>query len=394
MHFDMDGAQMTPLEVAEYVVKSVYTRFIRLPLIRDLPWTRKQEPPAKPEARIPEGRESMGCLYYFGDLLDHLDDYFHTLRLLRQCDPDCYDLYRHIGAQVINSDSLLEFGRLKKAWLKQRPAFGMIHMRDFNEEDDDRIPVALAYYDKVSQPFNVERSRHDIYEASFFFSNRLNTKKAFNDKASFHVSVSPRGKITLLKELHQYSVKVGSRKKGSAGTIYRKKFAIPGELKWWVDDIRKRENRKKLTEEKYAAHIFSFIANAMINVNAGIQIAVKRGHLTAVFNIDMLRTPYFFKDREKTVNHNGRTKKIFHIVRTHKRRTRKGEKYIKTHFRGIKEFNWNGYDVRIKSPKRRLHLSSFDLPGTVLEEDKPIPGGFMTRGKTGKLLADEERKSG
>lgn len=391
---------MTPLEMVEYVVESVYGRLIRLPFIREIPWIKRNSTPEKIARhglydRFPKGKESMGCLYYFGDLLDSLDDYFNTLRFLRRCDPDRYELYRHVGAQVINENSLLEAGKLKKAWLRQRPAFGMVHMRDFNEVEDETIPVALAYYEKVHQPFNVERSKHDIYEANFFFSNRIHSKKGFHERASFHVSVSPRGKIKLLKELYRSSVKVGTakRKRNTSGVVSRTKYQVSEELTWWMRDINAKK-KKKLRPEQYAARIFAMTANTVTNVNAGIQVAVRKGHLTAVFNIDMLRTPYFFKDREKTINHNGRTKKIFHIVRTHLRRTRKGDKYIKTHFRGIKEFNWQGYDIRIKSPKRRLHISSFDLPGTVLEEDKPVPKGFMTLGKTGKLLAEEERRSG
>jgi len=75
-----------------------------------------------------------------------------------------------------------------------------------------------------------------------------------------------------------------------------------------------------------------------------VQVNVSNGHLTAVFCIDMLRTPYFFADRD--IEYKG--SKIFHIVRAHRRVGAGGnETFVKSHFRGLREFVWNGYSVRI-----------------------------------------------
>ena len=84
------------------------------------------------------------------------------------------------------------------------------------------------------------------------------------------------------------------------------------------------------------------------------------------FSIDMLRTPYFFADRKKVVNENGNTKKIFHIVRGHKR---KNGTFIKTHFRGLREFVWNDYQVKIGLAG--LHRKSiFEFTGALENVDE------------------------
>ena len=70
-----------------------------------------------------------------------------------------------------------------------------------------------------------------------------------------------------------------------------------------------------------------------------------------MFNIEMTRTPYFFKNRSKTVSVNGSTRKIFHITRAHKRIGAGGrETFVKSHFRGERKFMWKGYDVQITMP--------------------------------------------
>lgn len=44
-----------------------------------------------------------GEYYYLDDLLDNLDDYFETIRVLRRMHPDVYDLYSLAGAQSFNA---------------------------------------------------------------------------------------------------------------------------------------------------------------------------------------------------------------------------------------------------------------------------------------------------
>jgi hypothetical protein len=77
-------------------------------------------------------------------------------------------------------------------------------------------------------------------------------------------------------------------------------------------------------------------------------VRVRKGTAVISFAIDMLRTPYFFADRDKTVTVNGRTHKILHVVRPHLRIGPDGRRHIvRMHFRGLRKFKWNGYSVSI-----------------------------------------------
>lgn len=127
------------------------------------------------------------------------------------------------------------------------------------------------------------------------------------------------------------------------------------------------------TVDHAAAALLAMTSNNAIAREQGLTIRVRKDGLSAVFAIDMLRTPYFFADREKVVTENGQTKKIFHIVRGHWRTLAGGHrKFIKPHFRGLREFDWNGYEVRISLAG--LHgqaASSFRAPAADPMTDEP-----------------------
>ena len=108
----------------------------------------------------------------------------------------------------------------------------------------------------------------------------------------------------------------------------------------------------------FVQNAFGFLIHWHDTSSSGLQVRASKGYVSLKFHIDMLRTPYFFKDRNITVNHNGRKKRIFHIVRTHKR----GDKYIKSHFRGLRKFKWHNYDIVISMPgKHHDNMLDCDL---------------------------------
>jgi hypothetical protein len=65
---------------------------------------------------------------------------------------------------------------------------------------------------------------------------------------------------------------------------------------------------------------------------------------------------------------------------------------IKEHIRGLREFNWKGYQIQVVSPKYQQKTSaSFTEPGMEIEEDEKSNVIYLS--KLGKMLADfEERK--
>jgi hypothetical protein len=103
---------------------------------------------------------------------------------------------------------------------------------------------------------------------------------------------------------------------------------------------------------------------------AGLRVLATKGHITAAFGINLLRTPYFFKDREVTIGPTGSKRRIFHIVRTHARTRGDTTSRVRSHFRGERKFRWNGYDIQINVPGTHHRLPiEFDV-GAVDEFDK------------------------
>jgi hypothetical protein len=80
-----------------------------------------------------------------------------------------------------------------------------------------------------------------------------------------------------------------------------------------------------------------------------VRIEARKDGLTGVFGVAIKRTAYFFKDRSAVVDQSGGKKRIFHIVRPH---VRANGQAVKLHFRGLRKFNWNGYDIAISVPGR------------------------------------------
>lgn len=281
-----------------------------------------------------KSKEHYGSHYYLGDLLDQLDAVFHDLPKFKKSDPEAYKLYSKIGATVRSSDAILAT-YLEPYVAKQLPTFGCMYM-GVEPKDVDYAPMRFAYILKETRPINVQTTNATVYRCGLTFS--LDDKVA---ATSFYVAVA-NGSIKPLKVCQpaQHVVGKGTKK----AFFYRMEWKWPDAL----EELAKKVDRDI---EEYAGELFSVIANAAYEREKGVTVSVKKRGKRAVFSIDMLRAPYFFYDREKVVNENGRTKKIFHYVRGHERTFEDGKKkFVKGHWRGLRKFSWNGYDVRIGMP--------------------------------------------
>lgn len=317
-----------------------------------------------------------GALYYFGDLLDSLDSFHRTIKVLKRYDPTGYKAYSKMGGQVFNSESFENQESLSKYWLKNRPTFGMLHFNR-SQSKKDLIPLALSYYQKIDKPCHVEFNPEPVYRVVAFNYDEK-SKSGIGNIFQFHVSVSVDGEIKVLREKEFSPIFVGAKRcrnreagkpiKSERKSFHRNEFKIPSKFK----EFFVCESDGSVSDGSYLDHakyIFIMAANALSNADSGIRVSALKKGARCIFNIDMLRTPYFFKDREKTINQNGNTKKIFHIVRTHKRKTNKGEVFVKTHFRGLTQFNWESYVIKIKHPKDLAHQTEFSLPGKELSSE-------------------------
>ena len=325
---------------------------------------------------IESGEESMGAWFYLRDLLDRMDDYERCAKMMKRGDAEAYNLYSRIGACVVPSTSAFYADELPGQWRDGlRPAFGCLALAGPGPENDDLCPAEFVYFRKVRQLPNVQRSAGVLYEFTLMWS--IDQKIPHFGKC--YVSLDKNGVIKLLKENRKVSQNLPK-----GGQIKHTKWVYPKEFEGMP-------NVKESTLEKTVSDIFIFAANATTYGQSGFLVRAERNGIMTSFAIDMLRTPYFFKDRDSNItDDNGRKKKIFHIVRTHARTRADGSTgYVKSHFRGLRKFPWMGYQVTVSmSGYHHPDLNEFAATSFENEEGKRMPKNAMDSKKLGASLAE------
>ena len=136
--------------------------------------------------------------------------------------------------------------------------------------------------------------------------------------------------------------------------------------------------------EKILTRMFCFAFNATMLKETGINVRITKGKLSVVVNVPPDRWKYFFKDRIDVI-HRGVKKRIFHTVAAHTRKGKSKEANVKTHYRGIRRFEWGGYSICITVPgKHKVADASFNVESY---DPTRIPREFEAGGR---WMEDEE----
>lgn len=305
--------------------------------------------PAKRKA-VRREKEHFGAHYYLGDLLDALDMTFSHLPAFKRGDREAFNLFQKLGASVMSSDGMMP-GQLEPYMLQQMPSFGC-YFKHGGSNDEEKIPARFLYFIKEKRPVNVQGTNHTVYRCGATF----HLEKYPEAMASqFYVAVSKDGTISPLRVCRPRSHKPG---------FVRMEWGYPPDLEDWANDNGR-------TVEEHVTITFAIMAAGALSREAGLTVRVRKNGMAAAFAIDILRTPYFFADRDKTVTENGTTKKIMHLVKGHWRTVAGGERvFVKSHFRGLRKFTWNGYAVTIGlAGKHGLGMSSATFSAADPAED-------------------------
>ncbi len=296
------------------------------------------------------GIEATGQWYFKRDILDRLDEYFRYLKRLKRYDEDAYALYKQVGGVVVNqigqsdilSDIRTDFRR------DQLPSFSLVFpstdKRDrVNEKGVGVEHPRLMYAIKLKNLAQCAIPPGcSVYKCVAFFSAKNNSKLI--DAVEWPVVVTPDGGLVAVKMFHPVQQQLRNRRRTS---VTHMRADYPAPLISWAKE-------HNTPTDTFAAILCTSILNAGIWAQSGILVRCRNVEgLVAAFSIDMLRTPYFFKDRIKVKTPSGKTKKIFHIVRTFKRNS---GAYVKSHFRGLRRFKWNAFNVAVTMPG--LHHTS------------------------------------
>lgn len=353
------------------IFNKAYTLILRL-------WKKSAPEQPKKRKKIKQrSRDHLGAHYYLGDLLDQLDNSFKSLDSLKKVNKQAYKTFSKVSCHVASTDLMRSINNQYSITHDEIPSVGCSFLTDTGDKriikvvdsEEFRAPT-FCYFKRVKNPINVQQSNGITLEVCSVFEFEEGP-----EFVSYYVSIDEDLNITPLKELHVKQVPVRpkiSRKNNRPFSIRR---AYWQQAPYLVDMAKEHYE----TVEEAATTLTWIAINSVLAMDSGVHVRVAKGSKRVTFAIDMLRTPYFFKDRDKTVNENGKTQKIFHIVAAHKRKLANGEETtIKSHFRGIRKFMWNGFKINIILNGK--HMRSFNennVDGVEILKSEPMPDGYV-----------------
>jgi hypothetical protein len=350
----------------------------------------KNELPAVEKQNRRADVEEQGRWYFRRDILDRLDDYMYYAKKLRRVDHDGYNYVSRVGAILGSKNSAFGYQELSPRWRQEGQNLGagaVAYPTSYDTKDS--IAPKFIYFSRIDNrpPHLQPTNARDIYKVIMFYSENKDDTRF--DRGGyplmFHIGITATGEIMLLKEkkdTEQLFKSKGRRGRSNpSDTVTHHSMGIPRG----VLEIA-RDNNFAVNE--WVKTCVTYAMNHYENSSMDLIVRARKGSTTAAFSVDLLRTPYFFKDREFIPASDGKRKRIFHIVRVHARNTKKGKIFIKAHFRGMRRFNWNGYKLSVGMPGKHtgdmleFHIGTQDFPGN------KIPDGYIGHGEMTRMVGD------
>ena len=329
--------------------------------------------------------------FYFRDaILDHLENYFVHIRKMRRADRDSYNLYSKLGASILPSSSLFDRVELSPWFRKAQPTFGAVALAIGTENKEEEIKadilrprfICFTKYDSAHQPAGIQRaSGGTFYKVSLFWDDpAVPSMSAVTETG---IVLTTDGVVVPLKQLVQKRTTIKHRKGAHRiSTRIQHKWAHPSYFIEWAE-------KNGMTADAFLVQFFILAANMFEASQSGtLSVTCRSKGLVAKFTVDPTRTAYFFKDRNTVVGARGQTRRIFHVVRVHER---KNGQAVKSHFRGLRSFCWNGFDISITVPVRE-HSSLADFSAPSLDVDGQIPGHVGTAELADRLCQLQARQ--
>lgn len=324
------------------------------------------------------------------DILDDLDSYRAIFSRLKRHDLSAYRLFSRTGLSippgwVINADHADQQAKLASC---ERPAIGGILL--VKPKPDGMAHPSLVYFRKLAMPTSVQWADGDVYQVTALYEGgRKSGPVDLTVPIHCHIALGRDGSVILLKE------RVVSRRVVQPRTRSGRKLEsfVKTEAAWaypaWIWHVL--SDKKNETPQDWARWMFTTALITYVHTLPTDRLIVraKRDDVVAAFAIDRNRGRYFFKDRSaKALAADGKRKRIFHYVQPHQREVRADATVsVRAHYRGLRKFEWNGYQVSIILPKNNF-VREFPVPSQYLED---IPTsqrrGLISEGGLGARLA-------
>ena len=287
--------------------------------------------------------------------------------------PNPFEVKWDLKDELINLEGMTKFPAIMCIGIKSQSNGNKVSPTFMFAIKQTKLPWYAAYHPGIPYEFGMAYPFEGklFWVRVFLTVSRSTGRIEVCDERRVVSSVIPS------KSLH------GKHNFGQNAVIKSTKFTTPA---LYEDQEYTAEDSKIITKNMFRQMFEWWIGR---DDRWNVVVKYKGDRLT--FGVPNDQTKYYFKDRDKVVTENGFTKKIIHYVKEHERVYSEKTKVIKEHIRGLKEFNWNGYQIQVVSPKlQQKTAAGFTEPGIDADEDKT---NVIYLSKLGKMLADfEERK--
>lgn len=182
--------------------------------------------------------------------------------------------------------------------------------------------------------------------------------------------IAPAGEIRIPHELRMVSTPVQHRhtlpgNKGQKGsrqsTAYLRRWCLPTMAV--ADELQGMQSEFENTLKCTFRQLLLWSKRRENQWSVGVR---KDGH-RVTFSIAPEHTSAYFADRDTVVNVDGKPRKIIHFVREHQRAN---GSIVKSHVRGLREFDWKGYHCCVTAPKLNGSIfTAVNLDPVLVEAD-------------------------
>lgn len=344
--------------------------------------------PPQPPAVIRPRAERYPAMRLRQDILNQLDKYQVYVKRLKRYDRETYETYRRLGAYVVDRSQRVDSylgnkesrrGGLSGSFLRMLPGFGGVaytigadeHHAHDKDDYDPYIACRFSFFTKVTRvaPGVQLLNSGTTYRLRFYWDDKIAMSELIEGRdrgfsQDMLVNIDDDGTVRPLRVLKNHPQQIRHKQgvlRGSTTTIHHQRWALPN----FGDEKNPWCRKYKVSREDFLIELFVLTANSWITgaQQSMIRVTATKDNIVMPFVVDALKTPQFFADRDKVITQSGRAAPIFHVVRTHERRGRA----IKMHFAGLRDFQWNGYQVKITVPGKD-HLVHDEFPGGVRED--------------------------
>lgn len=209
--------------------------------------------------------------------------------------------------------------------------------------------------------FTKENDKKDILSPAYFYAKKCATRpaacqyisgviyecgQAFEDKDKlawhfFFVAIKSDGSIVPVRYRYPKTIQLPNR-----GCFVRRESGFGGAEHWAAEQNK--------PADQFLSNVASMCFSFWSMKDQMWRVSAKKGGQRMNFAIDTHETKHYFKDRDRqgVCTSSGRLKPIAHYVSEHDRNLANGSKsVVKEHIRGLRQFDWNGYAIKIQSPK-------------------------------------------